>query len=157
MDPKYNTPDPEFMTKRNREWAMKAQKLGLAQDDPFGQAANASLDQSEADPFDAVNSAYLDNQGPTKQVPGLPNPNPLPEPQQTLQTPQGINPPSLAETQPTVPETMPTIMSQISSANALSSPRAAVLLTDPGQMDALAPQDLRGLQPGSNTERDVAR
>jgi hypothetical protein len=147
MDPKYNTPDPEFMTKRNREWAMKAQKLGLAQDDPFGQAANASLDQSEADPFDAVNSAYLDNQGPTKQVPGLPNPNPLPEPQQTLQTPQGINPPSLAETQPTVPETMPTIMSQISSANALSSPRAAVLLTDPGQMDALAPQDLRGLQP----------
>jgi hypothetical protein len=142
LEPQYNTPDPEFMTKHNREWAMKAQELGLAQDDPFGQVANASLnsDQGSADPFEAVNSAYLDQQGPTKQAPGLPNPNPQPEPQQTLQTPEGV------QAQPTVPETMPTIMHQISSANALQSPRAAVLLTDPNQLQALSPDEVKPFQ-----------
>lgn len=39
MDPKYNTPDPDFEAKHNRNWANKARELGLAKD-----AAGASFD-----------------------------------------------------------------------------------------------------------------
>jgi hypothetical protein len=33
LEPKYNTPDPEFATKHNRDWALRAKSLGLAADD----------------------------------------------------------------------------------------------------------------------------
>jgi diguanylate cyclase (GGDEF)-like protein len=119
----YNSFDPQFRVKNNRDWAEKARTLGLAQ---------------------ASAGGTFDYQGAMSKILGGGKPQPAFDYKQSINKVAG-NPPSNEVLNPAipqpqvkpVPETANTINEQVLSAMNPASPRSAVLLTDKSQLPLL--------------------
>lgn len=78
MDPKYNTPDRDFHSTHNRNWALKAKKLGLAGDGPSTKggfdfdafAADLMGDKKPGGP--SSTRSEVTEAGPDTLAPGVP-------------------------------------------------------------------------------------